>query len=99
MLNLVSSGTGGASPKYSSSFDDVAKAGTPARLTTLDTVIPKVPMMDLKSSKIIKPTSEKLSKQVTEEVLSRSIAKNAAKLALKSVIVVGAVTSGYLCIK
>ena len=95
--NLGGSGTGDASPKVSSAVDAPTVKTKPPNLYTLDTTSSKIPMMDLKSSKIT-PTSNKLSKQVTEEVLSRSIAKNAAKLALKSVIVVGAVTSGYFAL-
>ena len=83
---LSGSGTVGTSPKYSSSFDNVAKAGTPPRLATLDTVIPKVPMMDLKSSKIIKPKIK-----LTTESMTRSFLKRGGLGALKMIPIAGAI--------
>ena len=95
--NQVRPGPDDISPKVSSAVVAPTIKTKPPNLTTFNTTSPNIPMMDLKSSKIT-PTSKKLSKEVTEKVLSRSIAKNAAKLALKSVIVVGAVTSGYFAL-
>ena len=83
---LSGSGTVGTSPKYSSSLDNVAKAGTPPRLATLDTVIPKVPMMDLKSSKIIKPKIK-----LTTESMTRSFLKRGGLGALKMIPIAGAI--------
>ena len=87
--------SGGApdkSPNYTSASDDAVKTKTPTKLSTLD----------LADARFKPPTGDapisKISKEVSEEVLKKSIAKNAFKLGAKAIIGVGAVVSGYFAL-
>lgn len=97
--NLGGSGAGGASPKVSAADAPTIKTDVLPRLATLDTVLPKVPMVDL-TSLTTPPNKPKISTGTeVSKKLKKSVAKNTSKLLLKTVVVVGAVTSGYFALK